>query len=182
MSLASVRAWSLANCCRMAGSLPLTCRPATGRTFAVQLYGSGWPYSIRSCSFVLLLARVVHSCNQVINRGGEGVAAKHLDAPFGQGWVKCKRQESHDCIVSAIHPLKNSIRLSRWQDGQLVDRGWCSCFETVQVGSVVEVTCQSIHPSGKFREPRLTRKREDKTAQECIFGLSLSLGDVLLTV
>jgi bifunctional non-homologous end joining protein LigD len=102
----------------------------------------------------------------VLTRGGEGVVAKHLDAPFGVAWVKCKRQETHDCIVTEIHEFKNSIRLGQWCNGQMIDRGWCPAFgrkaESLAPGDVVEVRCHSIHASGKFREPALLRLRPDK--------------------
>jgi ATP-dependent DNA ligase len=94
----------------------------------------------------------------VLARGGEGVVAKHLESRYGEldAWVKCKRFETHDCVVTELHPQKQSIRLG--------GRGWCSSiqFPRLKVGDVVEVGCHSITAKGRFREPRLLRIRTDK--------------------
>lgn len=94
----------------------------------------------------------------VLARGGEGVVAKHLESRYGEpeAWVKCKRYETHDVVVTELHPFKRSIRLGEW--------GWCSCiqFPQIKVGEVVEIACHSITAKGHFREPRLIRIRTDK--------------------
>lgn len=99
----------------------------------------------------------------VLNEGGEGIVAKHIESRYGEldCWVKCKRRETHDCVVTELHPVKASIRLG--------DRGWCSAvqFPQVKVGDVVEIACHSFTAKGKFREPVLLRIRTDKPASEC---------------
>jgi ATP-dependent DNA ligase len=102
----------------------------------------------------------------VLARGGEGVVAKNLAAPYGHwsAWTKCKRFETHDCVIAELHPVKASARLEQVCDGATVDRGWVSTrrLPGLEAGAVVEVGCQSIHRSGKFREPRIVRLRRDK--------------------
>jgi ATP-dependent DNA ligase len=96
----------------------------------------------------------------VLSRGGEGVVASHLDAPYGEPWFKCKRVETHDLIVAdKIHP---SIRL---QTAEGEDRGWCCArakYDEIKLGDVVEVAAYSLTAKGKLREPRLVRIRTDK--------------------
>lgn len=100
----------------------------------------------------------------ILARGGEGIVAKHLESTYGQpeSWVKCKRVETHDCFITEIHPAKQSVRLVL--NG--LDAGWCGIlgkkFSRVKVGRCIEVSCHSIHPSGKLREPRFVRFRADK--------------------
>lgn len=104
----------------------------------------------------------------VIARGGEGIVAKRLDAPYGVDWIKCKRQETHDCIILELPGDKLSIHIGQFDSaGQMIDRGWCPCFrlnllDNLKIGDVVEITCHRIHVSGKFREPRFVRVRQDK--------------------
>ncbi len=96
----------------------------------------------------------------VLARGGEGIVAKHLQSRYGEAesWIKCKRVETHDVAVTEIHQTKQSIRLG--------DRGWCPVisnqFSEIRVGEIVEIACHSITAKGKFREPRLIRRRPDK--------------------
>lgn len=101
----------------------------------------------------------------VLARGGEGIVAKHLESTYGEpeSWVKCKRVETHDCIITEIHPAKQSVRLVL--NG--LEAGWCAIigkqFMRARVGRCIEVSCHSIHPSGKLREPRFIRFRPDKS-------------------
>jgi hypothetical protein len=99
----------------------------------------------------------------VLANRGEGIVAKHLDSRYGElgAWVKCKRQETHDCRVTEKHPSKLSVHLEL--DGE--DVGWCATpanvFARVGIGAVLEVRCHSRHVSGKLREPKLLRVRKD---------------------
>lgn len=96
----------------------------------------------------------------VLARGGEGVVAKQIESQFGWAWVKCKRIETHDLVVTAKHVSKSSIELGA--------AGWCGVgslptFGRIQIGDVVEVACYSRTASGKLREPRFVRLRPDKS-------------------
>lgn len=99
----------------------------------------------------------------VLARGGEGVVAKQLDAPYGAEWFKCKRIETFDLLVTEKHQFgKASIRLSEL-DGE--DRGWCPCrsdFDNVEVGDIVEVAAYGLTARGKLRESRFVKLRPDK--------------------
>ena len=102
----------------------------------------------------------------VLARGGEGIVAKPWDSPFGKDWVKCKREETHDCRVTEIHLSKMSAHLEL--NGE--DCGWLAILSVEQFalaapGKVAEVKCHSRHPSGKLREPVFVRWREDKQLQ-----------------
>ncbi len=99
----------------------------------------------------------------VLANGGEGVVAKPIDGKFGVDWVKVKRCETYDCIVTEKHPSKLSLHLAL--DG--ADAGWCPClkqsnFDSVRAGDIVEIVAFGLHVSGKFREPRFLRVRHDK--------------------
>lgn len=109
----------------------------------------------------------------ILANGGEGVVAKRNDSAFGRDWTKIKRRETHDCIITDIHGESISItehEIDRGRcpvvGGKLID-GWdyCPRISTLNVGDTVEVACHSIHPSGKFREPRFVRVRDDKVTQ-----------------
>jgi ATP-dependent DNA ligase len=114
----------------------------------------------------------------VLLRGGEGVVAARLEAGFYESRFKCKREETHDCIVLEIHPLKESARLGQLDaGGRLVQRGWCAVLggdgcafwgnrrvDRLKVGDVVEIKCFGITAKDKFREPRFIRPRPDKRA------------------
>lgn len=99
----------------------------------------------------------------VLARGGEGVVAKELDAPYGAEWFKCKRVITLDLVVTEkADDGRSSIRLGEL-NGE--DRGWCPCkseFENVRVGQIVEVSAYSMTSKGKLREPRFIRVRHDK--------------------
>lgn len=98
----------------------------------------------------------------VLARGGEGVVAKPLDAPYGALWYKCKRVETRDCVILEKHSGgKSSVRLGEVAPPPgtgIIDRGWMplrgSKFDQVSCGMVIEVTAYGEHASGLFREAR----------------------------
>ena len=98
---------------------------------------------------------------RVLARGGEGICAAHWQGAFYDTTWRCKRIETHDCIV-AEKAARQSVRLT--EDG--IDRGWCPArggmADILNIGDVVEIACQKIHTSGKFREARIVRIRTDK--------------------
>lgn len=102
----------------------------------------------------------------VLARGGEGVVAKQLDAPFGAEWFKCKRVITLDLIVTE----KNQSGAASIRLGELngEDRGWCSCrsdYDNIRVGDIVEIAAYGLTAKGKLREPRFIRIRPDKTKE-----------------
>lgn len=97
----------------------------------------------------------------VLARGGEGVVAKPFASYFGFDWVKVKKVQTEDCLVTEIHTFKRSVRLS--QNG--VDRGWCSVGSNkISAGCVIEIAAYGLTENGKFREPRFVRTRPDKSS------------------
>jgi ATP-dependent DNA ligase len=109
----------------------------------------------------------------VLAAGGEGVVAKRVSARYGYDWIKAKRVETFDCVVTAVHDqVGASVSLGQYQAGHLVDCGRCpigqSKLRQIQVGAVVEIACHSRTKAGKFREPRLIRIRDDKPAAACL--------------
>jgi ATP-dependent DNA ligase len=98
----------------------------------------------------------------VLARGGEGFVAKDLDAPFGVGWTKCKRSESHDLVVTGRREDTGVLELATLAGES---RGNCpakAMFDRIAVGDLVEVACHSLTAAGKLREPRFVRCRPDK--------------------
>jgi hypothetical protein len=101
---------------------------------------------------------------QILARGGEGFVIADLECRYDDfgARVKCKRQDTFDCRVTAKHKSKMSIRLEL--DG--TDAGWCpalySRFDAFKVGGIVLVSCFKRLASGKLREPKLLRVRPDK--------------------
>ena len=131
-----VRSWALRERIEVLNTLSLP-RPATGR-------GSDF---LRS----------------VIAAGGEGVVSKHLNSPFGVGWIKCKRRETWDLRVTERDFARGSLHLADLMTGE--DRGWCNArtrFDRVAVGDVVEIAGHSLTRAGRIREPRFVRPRPDK--------------------
>ena len=99
----------------------------------------------------------------LLREGAEGVVAKPWEAPFGVAWVKCKRCEPFDLLVTDTDEATGSIRLADIASGE--DRGWCPCkaaFQHVKIGDVAEVLAYSLTAKGKLREPRYLRSRPDK--------------------
>lgn len=99
----------------------------------------------------------------IISRGGEGIVCKPWDAPFGVNWLKCKRCETFDLIVTEIDYARGSLHLA--DPLTSTDRGWCPAKAdhlNVRIGDVVEVAAFGLTAKGKLREPRFQRLRFDK--------------------
>jgi len=52
---------------------------------------------------------------QVIKEGGEGIIVKNLDLPYGVGWIKVKKVETHDCVICGFADPT---------EGKNFDKGW----------------------------------------------------------
>jgi ATP-dependent DNA ligase len=113
----------------------------------------------------------------ILANGGEGVVAKPFSAPFGMDWFKVKRVETFDVTVTA--KLRGAIAIA--YEGQ--DAGKCPLagrnLEFVRVGDVVEIAAYKRYASGKFREPRFVRFREDKKIE---FANNLSGESISFTI
>lgn len=108
----------------------------------------------------------------IIAKGGEGVVASLLDAPWGAPRWKAKRMEVFYAVVLEKHQGgKQSVRIgllpgvTREALGQCAevtrDVGWLplfgSKFDRCRVGSVLKVESFGIGPNGKLREARLCK-------------------------
>jgi ATP-dependent DNA ligase len=99
----------------------------------------------------------------VLRDRGEGIIAKPWAAPFGVNWIKVKRTETFDALVTELNHARGSIRLAG-PGGE--DYGWCPCraqFDRVRLSDVVEIEAYDRHASGKLRTARFKRIRRDKT-------------------
>jgi ATP-dependent DNA ligase len=97
----------------------------------------------------------------ILRDGGEGIVAKPWAAPFGVNWIKVKHTETFDATVVELNHARGSIRLALAGE----DCGWLPCrasFDRIRLGDIVEVAVFGRHASGKFREARFIRIRNDK--------------------
>ena len=94
----------------------------------------------------------------VLERGGEGVIAKRLDAPWGVPWLKCKRSQVYYCQVIGLDQWTGSAVLADSDSGEKRGRiALHSRFEHVRVGSVLKIEAYGLTAKGLLREARLDR-------------------------
>jgi hypothetical protein len=94
----------------------------------------------------------------LLSEGGEGIVVKTLDAPFGVGWLKCKRQQVFLCVVVALDHSKGSVSLCDAATGQ--ERGKLplrSRFDQIRVGSVLKLEAYGLTVKGLLREARVDK-------------------------
>lgn len=109
---------------------------------------------------------------QVLAAGAEGVVAKDLAASYGNGWRKAKRLATFDCVVTDTSGGKLSVQIGQYSNARLVDCGRVSIrdlgtLDSLRPGSVIEISAETRHASGKFRSPRFVRVRTDKPPTDC---------------
>lgn len=113
----------------------------------------------------------------------EGIILRHRHGSYEPGrrsttLVKHKLIKDADCVISALHPVKQSADLAVYdENGQLVQVGSASTIGKdaragaggVAVGQVWVVTFLYVtdpnHP--RMIQPRLVSRRDDKAADEC---------------
>jgi hypothetical protein len=94
----------------------------------------------------------------VLARGGEGVVAKRLDAPWGVPWLKCKRSQVYYCQVIGLDQWTGSAVLADRDSGEKRGRlALHSRFDRVRVGSVLKIEAYGLTAKGLLREARLDR-------------------------
>jgi ATP-dependent DNA ligase len=107
---------------------------------------------------------------------GEGWVLKHVNHPYRPGHrseqvMKMKRIRSLDAVVTNVGIQgKENIEYGLFDGGprpRVI--GTCSAIGKVDVAidDVIEVTYLYIGANGKLVQPRMTRKRDDKAADEC---------------
>lgn len=109
---------------------------------------------------------------QLLAAGAEGVVAKDLAASYGNGWRKAKRLATFDCVVTDASGGKLSVQIGQYSNARLVDCGRVSIrdlgtLDSLRPGSVIEISTETRHASGKFRSPKFIRTRTDKRASDC---------------
>lgn len=109
---------------------------------------------------------------EVLRRGGEGICAKRISAPYGREWFKAKRRETFDVVVASKSPDKLSVAVAQYDNGQLVPCGRVAVlspwhFNRIHAGAVLELTAQGRTKHGAFREPAFVRTRTDKPQTAC---------------
>lgn len=94
----------------------------------------------------------------VLARGGEGIVAKHLDAPYGE-MLAAKRIWEGLCVVSGFNGGTNSVIIADATTGQPRGKVTCPGFkiEKIRVGSILKVQGMNLTERGMVREPRLCR-------------------------
>jgi len=94
----------------------------------------------------------------VLERGGEGVVAKRLDAPWGAAFYKCKRTQVFFCRVADLDQRTGSAILADRESGEKRGRvALHSRFERVRVGSVLKLEAYGLTVRGLLREAILDR-------------------------
>jgi hypothetical protein len=115
---------------------------------------------------------------RVLDRGGEGIVRKRLDAPWGTPMEACKRLETFYCVVTGIN-AGQSVRISKLEVGSseidwsssnlpssifdLLSSNSAPCgsvplfggkCDRVRVGSILKLEGFGLTAAGKIREPR----------------------------
>jgi hypothetical protein len=108
----------------------------------------------------------------ILARGGEGIVAKPLDAPYAVGWLKAKHLENFAVSVTRLLPASQSVAfeeidasvLRRRQLAQLggkitVAHGHVALrggkIDQVRPGTILKIVGYGQNPSGRIREPRI---------------------------
>lgn len=127
-------------------------------------------------------------------QGGEGLILKNLNAAYGQGWIKLKKNYDFSTIVSGFDPgegkyegMVGSLLLSVYNDdGELIEIGKTSGFDDSlraaitadpdrYLDIVVDVFAQELtpgtaeHPLGRLRHASFHRFREDMLPEHCTY-------------
>jgi ATP-dependent DNA ligase len=100
--------------------------------------------------------KIVRSFASVSEMGGfsEGVVWKNLNSGYGFGWLKAKRVETLDVIVKRI--LDEGVAEVEGR-GKVV-----GVPESVKPGDMIEVEAFKVFDSGKLRNGKFVRTRDDK--------------------
>lgn len=120
---------------------------------------------------------------RIYDGNGEGVMLKNVRSKYVYGdrsrdWLKLKRHHSIDCVVTSESEDRNSVTVSVYKDGALIDPhgdgiGTVGTLTGdgpyVKVGDVIEVRVLYTSRSGRIVQPTLPRIRGDKNPVECTF-------------
>ena len=87
----------------------------------------------------------------------EGVVVKDLHSKYGRGWWKAKRVETDDVMVVSVNHENNTAEVSC---GGRVS----GVPSNISTGDIIEVEFSKRFESGKLRNGRYLRLRDDKSA------------------
>lgn len=131
------------------------------------------------------LSKLVHSTaiidlyQEIMAKNGEGIVIKDMDSPYGKGWTKVKKVLEDSVIIVGFTSGKGkytnqigAIRFGQYVDKELIEYGQCSGMDDAtrdkltknqdeMIGRVLDIKFQERFESGKFREPRFLRFRDD---------------------
>jgi hypothetical protein len=94
----------------------------------------------------------------ILSRGGEGMVAKDIGAPWGTPMLACKRLGTWLCAVTGVGNSQ-SVGICdsvTGEDRGRVKLGGGKC-DRVRVGSIIKVEGMQLTDDGKIREPRLCK-------------------------
>lgn len=108
---------------------------------------------------------IFQKLSSVLTTGAEGLVLRQQN-----NWLKVKPFETYDIEVTGVIPGKGKYegKLGAFITNMgnvgtgLTDNQRQFFQENTPIGSVIEVECMSLTPSGKFRHPRFKRQRVDK--------------------
>lgn len=114
----------------------------------------------------------------VVGTHGEGFVAKHCDDTYREGkrspaWRKVKLTSCADVVVVAVSPDgRENYEIAVVDGGALVPVGSIAWNHRrsdglLAVGDVVEVRYLYVGAQQRLVQPRIVRRRTDKTAAEC---------------
>lgn len=122
--------------------------------------------------------------DDVVGRGGEGVVLKNIFSPYGEDWVKVKKESTLDVVVVGFKPglgkydgQVGAARVAvldddgRWREVGLVSgmtdevRMDMTTDPQRWLGSVVEIAAQEMGRD-RLRHPRFRRARSDADARQ----------------
>ncbi len=127
----------------------------------------------------------------VLERGGEGIMLKRLDALYVQGgrpannWLKAKKSATFDCVVLGFTKGQGkynnrigALILGQYVNGKLIELGQASGMSDAErtemslhpdryIGKVVTIKGMERLKSGAIRHPQYSEMRCDKDRHEC---------------
>lgn len=122
---------------------------------------------------------IIDLYQEIMTKGGEGIVIKDMDSPYGKGWTKVKKVLEDSVIIVGFTSGKGkytnqigAIRFGQYVDKELIEYGQCSGMDDAtrdkltksqdeMIGRVFDIKFQERFESGKFREPRFLRFRND---------------------
>lgn len=129
--------------------------------------------------------------NMLLARRGEGVILKHLNSPYGEGWVKRKKyvdvnvfvidfQRGRPGVTGKYENTLGALVLGVMHEGKVVEIGECSGMTDAVRDEVwnnkskfmyrpLDVRAQEMTSQNRLREPRFMRWRDDVSVHDCTF-------------